>query len=124
MKLSLPTYARRVMSAHGCLLALMLLVGVGTPLSAQPDYNLSAMRQEKFDRGLVAVSTTSGNFLSWRYLPGDPEGYADRATAAHNGETYRRTRRLATIALRKCSEATMAKFRRVLKHTGEIASEI
>jgi len=78
MKLSLPTYARRVMSAHGCLLALMLLMGVGTPLSAQPDYNLSAMRQEKFDRGLVAVSTTSGNFLSWRYLPGDPEGYAYR----------------------------------------------
>ncbi len=46
------------------------------PLLAQPSYNHQLMQVEKMDRALVAVHTSKGNFLSWRWLPSDPEGYS------------------------------------------------
>ncbi len=48
------------------------------PLLAQPAYNLQEMQTEKLDRALVAVHTSKGNFLSWRWLPSDPAQYAFR----------------------------------------------
>lgn len=36
------------------------------------------MQVEKLDRALVAVHTSKGNFLSWRWLPSDPANYAFR----------------------------------------------
>ncbi len=48
------------------------------PLFAQPAYNQQDMQVEKLDRALVAVHTSKGNFLSWRWLPSDPANYAFR----------------------------------------------
>lgn len=38
------------------------------PLFAQPAYNQQDMQVEKLDRALVAVHTSKGNFLSWRFF--------------------------------------------------------
>lgn len=46
------------------------------PLLAQPAYNLQEMQVEKLDRAIIAVHTAKGNFLSWRWLPSDPDGYS------------------------------------------------
>lgn len=48
------------------------------PLLAQTAYDYQSMQGEKMDRSLVAVHTSKGNFLSWRWLPSDPEGYSFR----------------------------------------------
>ena len=54
----------------------ILLTGlVASPLvaSAQTNYDLSKMKMEKLDRGLVAVRASQDSvFLSWRYLSADP----------------------------------------------------
>jgi len=45
------------------------------PLLAQPRYDLTLTHQEKLDRGLVAVRTTSGQVaVSWRTLRSDAKG--------------------------------------------------
>ena len=49
-----------------------------TPLFAQTAYDLKNMQTEHLDRALVAINTSKGNYLSWRWLPTDPEGYRFR----------------------------------------------
>ena len=42
-------------------------------LTAQPKYDYSNMQREKLDRGVVAVRSGQGVFVSWRFLDSDPE---------------------------------------------------
>lgn len=42
-------------------------------LTAQPKYDYANMQREKLDRGVVAVKSGQGVFVSWRFLDSDPE---------------------------------------------------
>lgn len=55
------------------------------------------MQLEHLDRGLVAVHTSEGNFLSWRLLGGEAAGCSDKGLIGVHFHLYRDGRRIATV---------------------------
>ncbi|MFE6734875.1 rhamnogalacturonan lyase [Microbacterium sp. NPDC057650] len=86
--------------AAGCLLG-----GGAQPASAappaQPAANhkpaLSTPQLEHLDRGLVAVSTDQGVFLSWRLLASETTGATDTGLAGADFAVYRDGERIAVV---------------------------
>lgn len=60
--------------AHFRLLTVCLLLACGEVAGAQPAYDVSAIRRERLDRGLVAYADETGDSIciSWRSLREDP----------------------------------------------------
>ncbi|MGP4114737.1 rhamnogalacturonan lyase [Streptomyces sp. 4N509B] len=75
----------------------------GTPGAAQagehggrPDHR-RAVQMEELDRGLVAVSTDEGVFLSWRLLGDEVTGSSETGLTGVDFRVYRDGRRIATV---------------------------
>lgn len=89
-----PLRAALAVAAAGCLIA-----GVAQPATAAPpDAVPSGVPQlEALDRGLVAVSTSQGVFLSWRLLASEATGATDTGLAGPDFAVYRDGQKLATV---------------------------
>src|SRR5688572_10011919 len=91
-----PLRAALAVAAAGCLIA-----GVAQPATAAPPDALPAgvPQLEALDRGLVAVSRTSGVFLSWRLLGSEATGAAETGTglAGPDFAVYRDGQQIATV---------------------------
>ncbi|WP_136707552.1 rhamnogalacturonan lyase [Agromyces sp. H66] len=89
-----PFRAAMAVAAAGALLA-----GAAQPATAAPpDAVPAAVPQlEALDRGLVAVATTEGVFLSWRLLASEATGATDTGVAGPDFAVYRDGERLATV---------------------------
>lgn len=90
-----PIRAALAVAAAGCLIA-----GVAHPATAAPpDAPLASVPQlEALDRGLVAVGTTEGVFLSWRLLGSEATGATDTGLAGPDFVVYRDGSKIATVA--------------------------
>jgi len=55
------------------------------------------MKLEDLDRGLVALHTSEGVFLSWRLLGGEATGYSDKGLLGVDFNLYRDGVRIATV---------------------------
>ncbi|GAA2383262.1 hypothetical protein GCM10010420_01640 [Streptomyces glaucosporus] len=97
--------ARRRRPAALTAAALAGLLALGAP-PAQADDGLprgdrgkpsSGVRLERLDRGLVAVSTGEGVFLSWRLLGHEVTGHTDSGMAGADFRVYRDGKRIATV---------------------------
>lgn len=55
------------------------------------------MKLEELDRGLVAIHTSEGNFLSWRLLGHEASGYSDKGLIGTDFNLYRDGARIATV---------------------------
>ena len=89
-----PFRAALAVAAAGCLIA-----GVAQPATAAPpDAVPSGVPQlEALDRGLVAVSTTEGVFLSWRLLASEATGATDTGLAGPDFAVYRDGEQIAVV---------------------------
>lgn len=89
-----PIRAALAVAAAGCLIA-----GVAQPATAAPPDAVPAgvPQLEALDRGLVAVSTTSGVFLSWRLLGSEATGATDTGLAGPDFAVYRDGEQIATV---------------------------
>jgi rhamnogalacturonan endolyase len=89
-----PFRAAMAVAAAGCLIA-----GVAQPATAAPpDAIPSGVPQlEALDRGLVAVSTTSGVFLSWRLLGSEVTGATETGLAGPDFAVYRDGEKIGTV---------------------------
>ncbi|MEQ4299970.1 rhamnogalacturonan lyase [Plantactinospora sp. B6F1] len=75
-----------------------LLVGGPTAVSAQPGgAGKHGPRLERLDRGLVAVATPDGVFLSWRLLGTEATGRSRTGLTGADFAVYRNGRRIATV---------------------------
>lgn len=94
MNLHHPFRAVLAVAAAGCLIA-----GVApTATAAPPDAVPAGVPQlEALDRGLVAVSTSQGVFLSWRLLASEATGSTDTGLAGPDFVVYRDGERIATV---------------------------
>ncbi|WP_078549658.1 rhamnogalacturonan lyase [Litchfieldia alkalitelluris] len=63
-----------------------------TPVSSN-----NGIQLEHLDRGLVAASTSEGNFLSWRLLANEVTGYTDNGLTGANFNVYRDGKKIATV---------------------------
>jgi hypothetical protein len=91
-----PFRAALAVAAAGCLIA-----GVAQPATAAPpDAGPPAgtPRLEALDRGLVAVPTAEGVFLSWRLLGSEATGSTDTGLAGPDFAVYRDGERIATVS--------------------------
>ncbi|GAB3107939.1 hypothetical protein GCM10027160_05260 [Streptomyces calidiresistens] len=70
--------------------------GPGGP-PGPPDRGPSAIQLENLDRGLVAVATDEGNFLSWRLLGHEVTGHGDTGMTGADFNVYRDGELLATV---------------------------
>ena len=52
---------------------------------------------EKLNRGLIAVKTKTGIFLSWRLFKGEVMGYTDTGLSGVNFAIYKNSERITTI---------------------------
>nr|WP_204498475.1 rhamnogalacturonan lyase [Aquibacillus albus] len=59
--------------------------------------NIEGVQLEYLDRGLVAASTSSGVFLSWRLLANEVTGYSDNGLTGANFNVYRNGKKVATV---------------------------
>ncbi|GAA3733770.1 hypothetical protein GCM10022225_15030 [Plantactinospora mayteni] len=77
----------------------VLLVGTPTAVSAQPGggQHGGGPRLERLDRGLVAVATPDGVFLSWRLLGDEATGRSRTGLTGADFAVYRDGRRIATV---------------------------
>ncbi|MDG4786585.1 rhamnogalacturonan lyase [Micromonospora sp. WMMD1102] len=89
----------------------VLLVGSPAAVSARPDARPDAQsdarsgggpygtgpRLERLDRGLVAVPTTDGVFLSWRLLGAEATGHGGAGLTGTDFAVYRDGRRIGTV---------------------------
>ncbi len=66
-------------------------------LGGRGDDGPAAVQLENLDRGLVAVSTGEGTFLSWRLLGSEVTGHTDTGVAGADFAVYRDGERLATV---------------------------
>lgn len=97
-----PFRAAVAVAAVGCLLA----GGVQSAAAASPDAASTgrhdpasrAPQLESLDRGLVAVSTAEGVFLSWRLLATEATGATDTGLAGPDFAVYRDGVKIATVA--------------------------
>ena len=89
-----PFRAALAVAAAGCLIA-----GVAQPATAAPPDSVpSGVPQlEALDRGLVAVSTSEGVFLSWRLLASEATGATDTGLAGPDFAVYRDGEQLAVV---------------------------
>ena len=89
-----PFRAALAVAAAGCLIA-----GVAQPATAAPPDSVpSGVPQlEALDRGLVAVSTSEGVFLSWRLLASEATGATDTGLAGPDFAVYRDGERVAVV---------------------------
>lgn len=62
-----------------------------------PKPDSSAPQLETLDRGLVAISTDEGVFLSWRLLADEATGASDTGLTGTNFDVLRDGRRIATV---------------------------
>ncbi|MFD3683587.1 rhamnogalacturonan lyase [Nocardiopsis sp. NPDC058631] len=74
----------------------VVLVGGGVAL-AEPAGG-SGLQLERLDRGLVAVKTAEGVFLSWRLLAHEVTGHTDAGLTGPRFAVYRDGRGIATVA--------------------------
>lgn len=91
-----PFRAALAVAAAGCLIA-----GVAQPATAAPPdagAPAGAPQLEALDRGLVAVPTDEGVFLSWRLLASEATGSTDTGLAGPDFAVYRDGERIATVA--------------------------
>ncbi|RZS64809.1 hypothetical protein EV187_3197 [Agromyces ramosus] len=90
-----PFRAALAVAAAGCLIA-----GVAQPATAAPPDAVPAgiAQLEALDRGLVAVSTSEGVFLSWRLLASEATGATDTGLAGPDFVVYRDGTKLATVS--------------------------
>ncbi|MFC0270403.1 rhamnogalacturonan lyase [Metabacillus herbersteinensis] len=56
-----------------------------------------SVQLEYLDRGLVAVSTSQGSFLSWRLLANEASGYSENGLTGVNFNVYRDGKKIATV---------------------------
>ncbi len=89
-----PFRAALAVAAAGCLIA-----GVAQPATAAPPDAVPAgvPQLEALDRGLVAVSTSEGVFLSWRLLGSEATGATDTGLAGPDFAVYRDGEQVATV---------------------------
>ena len=89
-----PFRAALAVAAAGCLIA-----GVAQPATAAPPDSVpSGVPQlEALDRGLVAVSTSEGVFLSWRLLASEATGATDTGLAGPDFAVYRDGEQVAVV---------------------------
>ncbi|HEV8559906.1 MAG TPA: rhamnogalacturonan lyase [Actinophytocola sp.] len=81
------------------LLAVVMSGGAG-PVSAEPESRgrgPDAVQLERLDRGLVAVPTGEGVFLSWRLLGPEVSGRTATGMAGPDFEVFRNGARIATV---------------------------
>ncbi|MER5894643.1 rhamnogalacturonan lyase [Streptomyces sp. NPDC001876] len=80
------------------LLTGVLAVGMGVDAQAgQPGQGAKGAQLERLDRGLVAVSSGEGVFLSWRLLGPEATGHTDTGLAGADFRVYRDGRPVATV---------------------------
>jgi hypothetical protein len=77
--------------------AAVLTVGPATAVSAGGDHGRERIRLERLDRGLVAVATGEGVFLSWRLLGSEVTGHTATGMAGADFNVYRDGLRIATV---------------------------
>ncbi len=89
-----PIRAALAVAAAGCLIA-----GVAQPATAAPPDAVPAgvPQFEALDRGLVAVGTAEGVFLSWRLLGSEATGATDTGLAGPDFAVYRDGTKIATV---------------------------
>ncbi|MFY1691777.1 rhamnogalacturonan lyase [Plantactinospora sp. WMMB782] len=77
----------------------VLLVGSPAAVSARPGGGQpgTGPRLERLDRGLVAVPTTDGVFLSWRLLGAEATGHGAAGLTGTDFAVYRDGRRIGTV---------------------------
>ncbi|SEE88279.1 hypothetical protein SAMN04489740_2924 [Arthrobacter alpinus] len=75
-----------------------LVLGSAPPASAKPDgASTGSIQLEALDRGLVAVSTTEGVFLSWRLLGPEATGATATGLAGPGFTVYRNGTKIAAV---------------------------
>lgn len=87
-----PFRAALAVAAAGCLIA-----GVAHPATAAPPDLAPTAQLETLDRGLVAVSTAEGVFLSWRLLGSEATGSTGTGLAGPDFVVYRDGEQVATV---------------------------
>ncbi|MDR6906126.1 hypothetical protein J2X63_001812 [Agromyces sp. 3263] len=109
-----PFRAVLAVAAAGCLIAGAAQSAAAAPLDsarANPATNAATNRAtapapvpegvpqlEQLDRGLVAVSTSEGVFLSWRLLASEATGATDTGVAGPDFAVYRDGTKIATVS--------------------------
>ncbi|WP_400997297.1 rhamnogalacturonan lyase [Agromyces sp. GXQ0307] len=91
-----PFRAALAVAAAGCLIAGAAQTANAAPPDAGPP--AGAPQLEALDRGLVAVATDEGVFLSWRLLGSEATGATDTGMAGPDFAVYRDGERIATVA--------------------------
>lgn len=94
MNLHHPFRAALAVAAAGCLIAGVAPTATAAPADAVP---AGVPQLEALDRGLVAVSTSQGVFLSWRLLASEATGTTDTGLAGPDFVVYRDGERIATV---------------------------
>src|SRR5687767_10363973 len=74
-----------------------LTLGVVQPAQAAPPGGQSGPQLEALDRGLVAVSTAQGVFLSWRLLAPEAGPATDTGLGGPSFAVFRDGQRIATV---------------------------
>ena len=80
-----------------CLIAGTASAAVAAPGDAVATTPVSAVQLEALDRGLVAVSTDHGVFLSWRLLASETSGASDTGVLGPDFVVYRDGTKIATV---------------------------
>ncbi|GIF73013.1 rhamnogalacturonan endolyase family protein [Asanoa siamensis] len=83
----------RAGAAAACAVTLVL----GGPAPAGASGDRAGIRLERLDRGLVAVPTAEGVFLSWRLLRHEASGSSATGLTGADFHVYRDGRRVATV---------------------------
>ena len=86
----------RIRSAVLAAVLLLTTAGAGGPASAGPP-GRSGPKLERLDRGLVAVATGTGVFLSWRLLATEATGSGATGLTGVNFRVYRDGRPIAVV---------------------------
>ncbi|GAA1060539.1 rhamnogalacturonan lyase [Agromyces bracchium] len=91
-----PFRAALAVAAAGCLIAGVAQTANAAPPDAGPPAGTPQL--EALDRGLVAVSTDEGVFLSWRLLGSEATGSTDTGMAGPDFAVYRDGEKIATVS--------------------------
>lgn len=92
------TTTGRPFVAAAASIAMLTALGATTVAATQPATAAPASPQlEKLDRGLVAVPSAEGNFLSWRLLKAETTGATAQGLEAADFQVFRDGRRIATV---------------------------
>jgi hypothetical protein len=90
---------RIVRTLFACVSALALAGGSAASARAEASgpHGSHGVQLEHLDRGLVAVTTSTGVFLSWRLLGGEVTGHSDKGMTGADFHVYRDGERIATV---------------------------